>query len=249
MTMIQALLTRRLLLGTTTSRSSRLQHATVRSMSSMSSEGRFFPKTSAESLLARTSSSTSAEQCDHPAYNKVAFLGVGKMAQAILNPIISTGLQPADQVTVFDKSDAALDQVTRDNPGVQTADSIRELVADADLFICAVKPQNIDTNLLTEIRDSPNRASHGTFLSVLAGVPLEVYKPAGYEKIVRAMPNTPAMIGRGMTVWCCTTNLTASERERTHQVLECLGESVSVDCRCDQELCRSKNFLSVSLCF
>lgn len=199
----------------------------IRCMSSVTSEGRFFPKTTAESLL-RNSSSISSEQVnEHPAYNKIAFLGVGKMAQAILSPVISTGLQPAEQVTIFDKSDATVEEVLAANPKVQAASSIPELVADADLLICAVKPQNINAAFLKEIHDSPHRPSHGTFLSVIAGVPLEEYRPTGYEKIVRAMPNTPAMIGRGMTVWCCTPNLSASERDRTHKVLECLGESVS----------------------
>jgi pyrroline-5-carboxylate reductase len=41
------------------------------------------------------------------------------------------------------------------------------------------------------------------------------------------MPNTPAMIGRGMTVWCCTENMTKTERENINNVLNCLGKTVS----------------------
>jgi pyrroline-5-carboxylate reductase len=211
----------------TPSRLSKQMSNASRSITTIPSEGRFFPKTTAESLLRKASSSSSEQVHEHPAYNKIAFLGVGKMAQAILSPVISTGLQPANQVCVFDKSDKTLDEVVAQNPGVQTANSISDLVSDADLVICAVKPQNINVEFLTELRESPNRPDHGTFMSVIAGVPLDLYRPAGYDKIVRAMPNTPAMIGQGMTVWCCTPNLTATERDRTHQVLECLGESVS----------------------
>jgi hypothetical protein len=205
--------------------------AATASMSTMSSEGRFFPKTSADSLLKkpkRSTSSTSTEQIiKHPAYNKIAFLGAGKMAQAILNPVIQTGLQPADQVTIFDKHDGTVDQVLQDNPGVKAVSSIPDLVEDADLVICAVKPQNINNDLLGEICQSPNRPNYATFLSVIAGVPLAAYYPTGYGKLVRTMPNTPAMIGRGMTVWCCTPNLTVDERDRISSVLDCLGESVS----------------------
>jgi pyrroline-5-carboxylate reductase len=42
------------------------------------------------------------------------------------------------------------------------------------------------------------------------------------------MPNTPAMIGKGMTVWCCTPNMTVNEREVIGQVLDCLGETVRI---------------------
>lgn len=210
---------------------SRLLIQQVRSKSTVASEGRFFPKTSADSLLSRQrqSSSTSREQTAPAAYNKIAFLGAGNMAQAILNPVIRTGLQPASQIAIHDPNPDQMSAVLADNPGVKTAGSIRELIQDADLVICAVKPQNISAALLQEIRDAPNRPKHGTFLSVIAGVPLDAYKPAGYDKIVRSMPNTPAMIGRGMTVWCATDSLNNNERDRIDNVLSCLGETMYVD--------------------
>jgi len=217
-------------LTSTSSRSALASTATSTTARCMSSigGGNFFPKTSADSLLARKASSTSDEQTLPAMYNKVAFLGIGNMAQAILNPVINTGIQPANQVTVFDKHDATVESVLQNNPGVKAASSIRELVEGADLIVCAVKPQNITGKLMQEIREAPNKPSHGgTFLSVIAGVPLDTYRPTGYEKIVRSMPNTPAMIGRGMTVWCATNALTMNERSRVQAVLSCLGESVS----------------------
>lgn len=197
------------------------------SAASITSEGRFFPRIDSDTLL-RKNSSTSKEQTQPAAFNKIAFLGSGNMAQAILNPIVRTGLQPADQVTIFDKSQDTIDAVASHHPDIQVAGSIPELVDDADLVVCCVKPQNIDSKLLTEIRES-RRPSHATFLSIIAGVPMEAYIPTGYEKIVRSMPNTPAMIGRGMTVWCGTDNLTATERKRIDTVLGCLGETMFVD--------------------
>ena len=200
-----------------------------RCKSTVASEGRFFPKTDSESLL-RKSSSTSVEQTQPAAFNKIAFLGTGNMAQAILNPVVRTGLQPADQVTILDHNRDTAEFVASEHPGVQIANDIPELLKDADLVVCAVKPQNITAKLLTQIREAPHRPSHGTFLSVIAGVPLETYYPTGYDKIVRSMPNTPAMIGRGMTVWCATDSLTTTERDRIGSVLSCLGETVRQSC-------------------
>ena len=207
------------------------QHATnqARSKSTVASEGRFFPKTSSESLL-RKSSSTSTEQTSPAAYNKIAFLGAGNMAQAILGPVVRTGLQPAGQISVLDPNPDQLSQVVADNPGIQTASNLNDLLQDADLVVCAVKPQNLSPKFLQDIREAPHKPSHGTFLSVLAGVPLETYAPTGYQKIVRSMPNTPAMIGRGMTVWCATNSLTVNERTRINNVLSCLGETVRYCC-------------------
>lgn len=197
-------------------------------MSSVASEGRFFPKTDSESLL-RKSSSTSIEQTTPAKFNKIAFLGVGNMAQAILNPVIQTGLQPVQQVSVLDQNRDTLKRMTQEHPGIHVANSIPELVQDADLVVCAVKPANITSDLLQQIREAPRRPSHATFLSVIAGLPLDTYQPTGYDKIVRSMPNTPATIGCGMTVWCATHSLNATERDQVERVLKCLGETLYVD--------------------
>ena len=199
--------------------------ASIRSKSTVASEGRFFPKTCSDSLM-RKASSTSREQTLPAAYNKIAFLGAGNMAQAILNPLVATGIQPANQIAILDPNPDTMSQVKHATPGVQTASGLHHLLEDADLVVCAVKPQNVSAQFLQDIHDAPHKPRHGTFLSVLAGVPLATFEPTGYDKIVRSMPNTPAMIGRGMTVWCATNSLTSHERLRIDTVLSCLGESV-----------------------
>jgi len=211
-------------------KASRFLGLRAKSTSVATTEGRFFPKTSSVDLL-RKSSSTTKTQTSQAAFNKIAFLGGGKMGQAILKPLVSSGLQPASQVMVCDPNPDTLSQIMKDNAGVKTTQSIQELLSDADLIVCAVKPQNITPKLLKQIHDAPRKPSHGTFLSVIAGVPLDSYAPTGYSKIVRSMPNTPAMLGRGMTVWCATDSLTSSERNRINEVLKCLGETVRSFCQ------------------
>jgi NADP oxidoreductase coenzyme F420-dependent len=144
---------------------------------------------------ASTSTGTSTESAKNVArFEKVAFLGTGKIAQAIISPLIKTGLQPAERVAIFDVSVPAMKAVQANHPGIQLAQSIPELVDGADLLVCAVKPQNITEGLCTELKKA-NIPINATFLSVIAGLPLQTYYATGYKKIVRSMPNTPAMIG------------------------------------------------------
>ena len=223
-------------------RSSATKCVVLRSFSSVpSSKTRFFSQTdladdTATAFRKSSSSTTSTDATlkdiskDGCAYEKVAFLGTGKMSQAVIDPIINTGLQAAEKVAIFDVSVNQMKYVQAKHPNIIMADSIAELVDGADLVVCAVKPQNINNALFNEFRKA-NIPDHATFLSVIAGLPLSTYHPTGYKKIVRSMPNTPAMIGRGMTVWCCTENMTLKERDVINKLLSCLGKTVRL-CVC-----------------
>lgn len=197
------------------------------SMTAGTNKERFFPQTDSSSLLRNSSSASEAKKdvTEQGHFEKVAFIGTGKMAQAIISPLIKTGLQPADTVTIFDVSTNVMKTLATEYPGIHLAQSIPELVDGADLVICGVKPQNINTAFFKEIRKA-NISDQATFLSIIAGLPLDTYFNTGFKKIVRSMPNTPAMIGKGMTVWCCTPNMTVNERDVIDQVLSCLGKTV-----------------------
>jgi len=161
-------------------------------------------------------------------YDKLAFIGAGRMAQALIYPLIKNGYQPEDKVAVFDVSTAAMKSVKKEFPNIQTAESITDAVADADMIILAVKPQNINDAFFEEFSTDRLRKD-ATLISILAGKPIKDFKPSGVQKIVRAMPNTPATIGEGMTVWSCTPNLKAEERDDIKKVLSLFGKAVYVD--------------------
>ena len=159
-------------------------------------------------------------------FHKVAFIGVGKMAQAMIQPLIQTGLQPASQIHVYDVSSTSLKAVVAQFPGIHTSLSLSSVVANADLVVCAVKPQNVTPDFFKAIgTPSP----HTTLLSVIAGKPMETFTTGGFTKVARSMPNTPAQIGQGMTVWCCTDNIELEERDKIKQILSSFGKSVHVD--------------------
>jgi hypothetical protein len=159
-------------------------------------------------------------------FDKIACIGTGKMAQAVIEPMIKKGVQSAENFSVFDVSPKTMEQVHQ-KLGVKTADSIPELVSGADLVICAVKPQNLTPAFFQELRKSDIR-QNAILLSVIAGKSSSVFTQGGFEKVVRSMPNTPATIGEGMTVWSCTPNLTVDERKKIRQVLSSCGKSVRI---------------------
>jgi pyrroline-5-carboxylate reductase len=157
-------------------------------------------------------------------YDKIAIIGTGRMAQAMLSPLIKNGHQPEGKIAIYDVSTKAVKTVKKEFPKIQTAQSIEEAVTDADLIVLAVKPQNINDafweRFPKKLRDD------ATLLSILAGTSVEAFEPSGIKRIVRSMPNTPATIGQGMTVWCCTPDLTSEERDRVKQFLCTFGKTV-----------------------
>jgi len=73
------------------------------------------------------------------------------------------------------------------------------------------------------------QANNPIALSIIAGKAINVFYDGGFTKIVRSMPNTPATIGQGMTVWSCTENLTVEERKKIRDILSTCGKSMYVD--------------------
>ena len=176
------------------------------------------------SLSAKKSFST--EEPPKGVFNKVACIGTGKMAQALIEPMVKTGLVPKENFFIYDVYQDTMDSVV-ERFGVQPTESISEVVQDADLIMCAVKPQNLTDRFFEEVKKGNN--PDAIFLSVIAGKPINAFEQGGMNKVVRSMPNTPAQVGEGMTVWSCTDNVTAAERKKIIQILQSCGESMYVD--------------------
>jgi len=172
-------------------------------------------------------------------FDKITFIGTGKMAQAMIDPLITNGFQPAEKVSVYDVSTKSMEDIESRFPGIQTSESIGEAVHEAECIVLAVKPQNINESFWNQFpsskTDSENDGSSfnlredATLVSILAGTPVKDFAPSGISKIVRSMPNTPSMIGEGMTVWCCTSNLSTRDRNSISKLLSTFGKAIYVD--------------------
>lgn len=122
---------------------------------------------------------------------KLAFLGAGNMAFAIVK-----GLIGAD-ITVYDKITSQYDKF---DESVKRATSVTEAVKNADCIFLAVKPQNFP-ELLGELKESGISFDEKTFVSIAAGISCEsICRNIGRDvAVIRTMPNTPLMIGKGVT--------------------------------------------------
>ena len=129
-----------------------------------------------------------------PPTTRIAFIGGGNMASAVIGGLIQRGL-PAAQIAVVEPFEAARTAL-REHHGIDALPTAGAALAGADLLVWAVKPQSF------QAAAAPVAAHAGGALqlSVMAGIRSDaIAKATGSARIVRCMPNTPALVGRGMT--------------------------------------------------
>ncbi|MCD8106713.1 MAG: pyrroline-5-carboxylate reductase [Oscillospiraceae bacterium] len=156
---------------------------------------------------------------------KAAVIGLGNMGGAILSGIVSGGILPAEAVKGADRSEACRKKA--EGLGVAAFSEAREAVNDADLVILAVKPQSLE-ELVAEIGEIKKSA---VIVSILAGKKISTLE--GYfgvdAKIVRVMPNTPALVGVGMSGICRNGNVSDDEMSEIVGIFSSFGEAAVVD--------------------
>jgi len=127
----------------------------------------------------------------------IGIIGCGNMGRGILEGILSKGLLESDKVFIFDK-DLSKTAEMKERLGVNVSLNSSELMKDADVVVLAVKP-NIYKPVLEEIKGSVRKDQ--IIVTIAAGINLAFVEDVlGQDKrIVRTMPNTPALVGEGMT--------------------------------------------------
>ncbi len=154
----------------------------------------------------------------------IAFIGGGNMASALIGGLLAQGMT-ATQIEVVEPSQAARDALqTRFGIAAQ-AESGPELRA-ANLVVWAVKPQ-VFREAALQARPLTGEALH---LSVAAGIrSSSIAQWLGSERVVRAMPNTPALIGRGISGLFARQAVDAAQRKRIEQLMAPTGETLWVE--------------------
>jgi pyrroline-5-carboxylate reductase len=154
----------------------------------------------------------------------IAFIGGGNMASAILGGLLRQGL-PVAQVEVVEPAADARERL-RAQFGVVARETATSALARASLVVWAVKPQTFKA-ASGAAREHTGGALH---LSVAAGIRSDsIAQWLGTQRIVRSMPNTPALIGKGITALYARGALAAGDRERVEQVIATTGQSLWVD--------------------
>lgn len=158
--------------------------------------------------------------------NTIAFIGSGAMGEAIIKGLLSRELIGADHIIGSDPVAARRDYIAQ-SYGVQTTDDNVQAVRAADLVVMSIKPQALATVAAT-LQGALKPTA--LVLSIMAGISLKTLQSAfGHDRIVRAMPNTPAQVNMGVTAWIATPAVDATQRQQTALLLGALGEQIPVD--------------------
>jgi pyrroline-5-carboxylate reductase len=158
---------------------------------------------------------------------RVGFLGAGNMGDALIRGIVATGLVPPSALHVSDARPERLTQITKQY-GIQGCPDNVALVRASDVVVLAVKPQTM-ASVLKEIAP----AADGTklFISVAAGVAtssLRAHLP-GARRLIRVMPNTPALVLEGATAIARSDGLEAGDLEAAQELFGAVGRVVVLD--------------------
>ena len=157
---------------------------------------------------------------------RLAFIGGGTMAEAMIRGLLDRALMPpSDVVVTGPRAERRSDLATR--YGVRAVAANVDAAKEADVVVLSVKPQVLAT-VMRELRGKLR--DEQLVLSIVAGATLRSLRDGlSHGAVVRAMPNTPAQVGMGVTAWTATSAVTAEQRERAKAILGALGEEIEVD--------------------
>lgn len=153
---------------------------------------------------------------------KIGFVGLGNMAKAMMEGMLNQGVVSADELYGSSKTNkTAIDVATRF--GIHTSTDNKVVAKDADYLFLAVKPQFFP-QVIEEIKDEINQNT--VVISIAAGKTMSFIEECFGKKIklIRCMPNTPALVGEGCTGYCVGEGVKESEVEQVENWLNSFGK-------------------------
>ena len=156
---------------------------------------------------------------------KITFLGGGNMANALIGGLLKTGFAASDIAVIDPGAEARAKLVS--SYGIRCYEATEPAAIDCDVLLLAVKPQqmrDVCTALAPYIKQQ-------MVISIAAGLRLADMSRwlGGYDKLVRTMPNTPALIGAGVTGLYALPAVSADERARAERILQAVGSTLWID--------------------
>lgn len=157
---------------------------------------------------------------------KIAFIGPGVMAEAMIAGLIRENVADSRVLMVSGPSSNRvkyLEECYAVNPFTDN----RTVAQEAEVVVLSVKPQRLD-RVLIDLRDAIRPTA--LILSIVAGASIEkISVGVGHNMVVRSMPNTPAQIGEGITVWTAASSVSSEQMEMARQILTALGDEIYVE--------------------
>jgi pyrroline-5-carboxylate reductase len=157
----------------------------------------------------------------------IGFLGTGNMAEALIKGLLAAGLVDAKQVIGSDPRKEHREEL-RGRYGIEVTPHNADVVRKAEIVVLSVKPQ-----ILLSVCDdvTPHLKPNGLVISIAAGMPLqtiEAHLPPS-TRVVRTMPNTPALVGAGATAIAGGTHATDEDVELARRIFDAVGKAVVLD--------------------
>ena len=156
----------------------------------------------------------------------ISFIGSGVMAEAIIRGLLAQeGMIKPEQIIATDIQDDRLAEL-QERYGIRVSKNNAQATDEGQIVLLCIKPQTIP-KVMPHIRGKLRR--NDLLLSIIAGATIKTLSDgADHAAIVRSMPNTPAQIGQGITVWTCTEQVKESQKEQAQTILRSLGQEIYV---------------------
>lgn len=158
---------------------------------------------------------------------KIGFIGAGNMGCAMIRSIAKSDIVKSDKIYVYDLDVEKISKL-KDEIGINQSKSEKDVVENCDIIIIAVKPNIVETVLekCKNLFDSKK-----ILVSVAVGVPIKFYKKIIGEdkKVIRTMPNTPALVGEGMTLVSPDSIISKDDVDYVMSIFDCFGKAELLD--------------------
>ncbi len=156
---------------------------------------------------------------------RIAFIGGGTMAEAILNGVLGKKLATPADIAVVEPIEARRTHLAQQYE-VTATDDAKSTAAAGDIVVLAVKPQDLPTAMASF---KGTLTANQAVLSIVAGVKINTIRTGlAHDAVIRVMPNTPAQIGAAASVWTATPEVTPERLEDARSLLQAIGEEVQV---------------------
>jgi pyrroline-5-carboxylate reductase len=157
----------------------------------------------------------------------IGFLGTGNMAEALIKGLIAAGVVEPKQIYGSDPRKERCDEI-KQRYGIVATTSNAEVVRESEIVVLSVKPQ-ILPKVLDEV--APHLKPSALVISIAAGVPVSAIEPRLPEgtRVVRTMPNTPALVGAGATAIAAGQHAKDDDVEATQRIFAAVGMTVVLD--------------------
>jgi pyrroline-5-carboxylate reductase len=155
----------------------------------------------------------------------ILFIGTGKMATAIAAGMVAKGFD-ASQISAFDISAKAAKNFSISTGVKVETKNLESVLKQADTVIVAVKPQHIEKALNT----NPDLFENKLIISIAAGIKIsKLQELTKASRVVRVMPNTPALVGEAASAWCASKQVNDEDIALVNEILASIGTFCNID--------------------